>query len=148
MRNSSWYYEKFLMKWWEISWFCEVFMAPSSVFLMFSWEIYDNIIILRFRNRVEVQAKQVQKRGNHILYIFHSLFSKFLGMNLQEKWLKLHIVVAKQLTSFFFFGRNNRNPFFAIGTLTWPKTIQKMAWNGHQQSRQRPKKPPEVFLHS
>ena len=31
-------------------------MAPSSVFLMFSGEISDNIIILCFRNRVEVQA--------------------------------------------------------------------------------------------
>ena len=57
MRKISWYYENFLMKWWEISWFCYVFMAPSSVFLTFSWEISHNIIILRFCNIVEGQAK-------------------------------------------------------------------------------------------
>ena len=56
MRKISWYYENFLMKWWEISWFCYVFMAPSSVFLTFSWEISHNIIILRFCNIVEGQA--------------------------------------------------------------------------------------------
>ena len=38
------------MKWWEISWFCYVFMAPSSVFLTFSWEISHKIIILHFCN--------------------------------------------------------------------------------------------------
>ena len=48
------------MKWWEISWFCYVFMAPSSVFLTFSWEISHNIIILRFCNIVEGQAKSLQ----------------------------------------------------------------------------------------
>ena len=58
MRKISWYYENFLMKWWKISWFCYVFMAPSSVFLTFSWEKSDNItIMLRFCNIVEGQAK-------------------------------------------------------------------------------------------
>ena len=47
------------MKWWEISWFRYVFMAPSSIFLTFSWEISHNIIILRFCNIVEGQANKV-----------------------------------------------------------------------------------------
>ena len=55
------------MKWWEISWFCYVFMAPSSVFLTFSWEISHNIMILRFCNIVEGQAKRILLRSLCIL---------------------------------------------------------------------------------
>ena len=43
-------------------------MAPSSVFLTFLWEISDDIIILRFCNIVEGQAKyyqNVSKAGDH-----------------------------------------------------------------------------------
>ena len=80
MRKISWYYENFLMKWWEISWFCYVFMAPSSVFLTFSWEISHNIIILRFCNIVEGQAKW-----------FHLLNSVlFISVWVHAIWIYMH----------------------------------------------------------
>ena len=84
MRKISWYYEDFLMKWWEISWFCYVFMAPSSVFLTFSWEISHNIIILRFCNIVEGQA-------NYMFFTFFLLLQNhrpklFLFIN-RKQWL-------------------------------------------------------------
>ena len=65
------------MKWWEISWFFKIFIAPSSVFLTFSWEISDNIIILRFCNIVEGQAKCINaptifKKGKLEDFVHHA----------------------------------------------------------------------------
>ena len=49
-------------------------MAPSSVFLMFSWEISDNIIILHFRNRVEVQANSIYENPKLLFPFFISCY--------------------------------------------------------------------------